>query len=350
MSSLAATQADGYYVPVEYYESGAYKNVSKNQFNGSSGHNQYLQNGVVRFELPYDGFCQGCSAHVSKGTRFNAQKSKAGKYFSTIIWEFRMKCRKCASNGFLIRTNPKEQSFQYVEGIKQAVKDFDTKEAGTSGVIDTNIGNKILSPRDGPIDTSEFALDSLQTIAIGKARALTEQDQLKELLQANKKAYMEDFSNNSEIRASFRLDRKQKKRRLTAASKLGWSGEMELLSEDTTDDIVAAKSMTYKNGKYEESKRFLSLRKSSIFEVRKIAKVQKLTYEMVPDGVVSTPIKCESQHVRFQQPHLIKVERLPPRIKKLVHIPHMRAVSVATRESKHFSALDSLLAYDSDCD
>ena len=28
MSSLAATQADGYYVPVEYYESGAYKGVN----------------------------------------------------------------------------------------------------------------------------------------------------------------------------------------------------------------------------------------------------------------------------------------------------------------------------------
>ena len=83
MSSLAATQADGYYVPVEYFESGAYKKQSKNQFNSSSsssssknnknsnkkgsgggggqghGHNQWLQNGVVRFELPHRGRCLG---------------------------------------------------------------------------------------------------------------------------------------------------------------------------------------------------------------------------------------------------------------------------------------------------
>lgn len=44
MSSLAATQADGYYVPPDYYDSGAYKKQTKNQFNKSKGHNQFLTN------------------------------------------------------------------------------------------------------------------------------------------------------------------------------------------------------------------------------------------------------------------------------------------------------------------
>jgi coiled-coil domain-containing protein 130 len=52
MSSLAATQADGYYLPPEYYDSGTYKKKSKNAFAKSKGHNQYEQSGVVRFELP----------------------------------------------------------------------------------------------------------------------------------------------------------------------------------------------------------------------------------------------------------------------------------------------------------
>jgi len=75
MSSLSATQSDGYYLPPEYFESGAYRKQSKNQFaatntninssNSSTskniggerrqqriGHNQWLKNGVVRFELP----------------------------------------------------------------------------------------------------------------------------------------------------------------------------------------------------------------------------------------------------------------------------------------------------------
>lgn len=68
MSSLSATQSDGYYLPPEYFESGAYKKKSRNRFaaesannkNGSCkkgppikvGHNQWLKHGVVRFELP----------------------------------------------------------------------------------------------------------------------------------------------------------------------------------------------------------------------------------------------------------------------------------------------------------
>ncbi len=59
MSSLSATQSDGYYLPPEYFESGKYKKVSRNQFaasqdgnQGKVGHNQWLKHGVVRFELP----------------------------------------------------------------------------------------------------------------------------------------------------------------------------------------------------------------------------------------------------------------------------------------------------------
>ena len=70
MSSLSATQSDGYYLPPEYFESGAYKKVSRNRFAAESesksksksqasnsgskpkvGHNQWLKHGVVRFEL-----------------------------------------------------------------------------------------------------------------------------------------------------------------------------------------------------------------------------------------------------------------------------------------------------------
>ena len=75
MSSLSATQSDGYYLPPEYYDSGHYKKVSRNRFavesevgaqknknnNNTStaatkkikiGHNQWLKHGIIRFELP----------------------------------------------------------------------------------------------------------------------------------------------------------------------------------------------------------------------------------------------------------------------------------------------------------
>ncbi|MGK3759945.1 MAG: hypothetical protein ACI8RD_012262 [Bacillariaceae sp.] len=67
MSSLAATQSDGYYLPPEYYESGAYLKQTRNQYAASknnnnngdgtidkkikTGHNQWLKHGIVRFVL-----------------------------------------------------------------------------------------------------------------------------------------------------------------------------------------------------------------------------------------------------------------------------------------------------------
>eukprot|EP00588_Corethron_pennatum_P027590 CAMPEP_0194321640 /NCGR_PEP_ID=MMETSP0171-20130528/17854_1 /TAXON_ID=218684 /ORGANISM="Corethron pennatum, Strain L29A3" /LENGTH=81 /DNA_ID=CAMNT_0039079623 /DNA_START=7 /DNA_END=248 /DNA_ORIENTATION=- len=81
MSSLAASQSDSFYLPPEYFSSGAYKKVSRNTFAGSAGHNQYLTSGVVRFELPYDAWCtnadggvtdgkayEKCGAHLKRGT------------------------------------------------------------------------------------------------------------------------------------------------------------------------------------------------------------------------------------------------------------------------------------------
>jgi len=96
MSSLAATQADGYWIPEDYYTTGAYKKKSISQFNGSKGHNQYLQRSVVRFELPFDGFCTKCDTIVGKGTRFNAHKAHVDDYFTSKIYEFTTKCRSCA--------------------------------------------------------------------------------------------------------------------------------------------------------------------------------------------------------------------------------------------------------------
>ena len=154
MSSLAATQADGYYVPPEYYDSGQKK--TKNQIEGSKGHNQFVQRGVVRFELPYDGFCENCGDHVGKGTRFNAVKTKVGNYFSTPIWEFTMSCRVCAAQTFRIRTNPRERSFDYEQGIHKQVQEFDTDKAGTAGVIDTDSGSHKIVPGHSKMDVAKL--------------------------------------------------------------------------------------------------------------------------------------------------------------------------------------------------
>ncbi len=72
---------------------------------------RWEQYGVIRFEMPYNIWCGGCGKHIRKGTRFNAKKKDAGKYFSTKIFAFHMKCACCpqqigAAHGLSAAANP----------------------------------------------------------------------------------------------------------------------------------------------------------------------------------------------------------------------------------------------------
>jgi coiled-coil domain-containing protein 130 len=279
MSSLAATQADGYYLPPEYFDGGAYKKQSKNAFfastnkdgkdkrnkgTGGVGHNQYLQRGVVRFELPYKGICHGCSESIGRGTRYNAHKSNAGKYFSTTIYQFSLTCRNC-QHPWIIRTNPKERGFDYVEGIVvQAGQE--TNLAMGDCVLEQP--TRVTSAADDDYDKDNeavAALQKLESAAHGKRRTLTELETLQRLQRLNTVSTLLDADNNAIVRKAYREDRKEKRQRLNDASRLGWRHGMELLSESSTEDALAAKEVTYGRPKEEERKRLKLVRSSSIF-------------------------------------------------------------------------------------
>ena len=255
MSSLAATQADGYYIPPAYLESGAYKKKSLNQYNDSRGHNQYLTRSVCRFELPFDGFCTRCDAIVGKGTRFNARKSHVGDYHTTKIYEFVTNCRSCGKCEFRIRTNPKDRTFDYAGGIRRKVEEFDTADAGTHGVVDTEYGNGILRYENGRVEgpgvdakndiidaaaasssppstsASSSMLRLLEKDVVGHRKSQTEHERMSTLLRINSRM-IDDAHANASVRKSFRADRKAKRRRIERASDLGLGGGIELLDDD----------------------------------------------------------------------------------------------------------------------
>ena len=352
MSSLSATQADGYYVPPEYYDSGQYKKKSRNQFAGSKGHNQYLTSNVVRFELPHDGFCTGCGAHVGKGTRFNAHKQKAGNYFTTTIYKFTMKCRICAIEEFVIQTDPKNRDFEYVQGIHRQVQEFDTAEAGTAGVIDTENGNKIIS---ATTSSATDGLARLESVASGKRKTMTEEEQLRSLVQLNAKTFFTDADSNAALRSKFRVDRKRRKQRLKDASARGWKEGMEL-AEETTGDASAARDTCFGSGKRAERERFQSLKTTSIFSKRPSKRRPKS--ESRPDRVDSSSIRHANERTSHTAAPRIKQEdggekiriRLVPNGTKLA-----RENTSATTETKETqpplsSSLAALADYGSDSD
>lgn len=60
---------------------------------------------IIRFEMPYNIWCEGCKNHIGMGVRYNAEKTKVGMYYTTPVYEFKMKCHLC-DNHFVIKTDP----------------------------------------------------------------------------------------------------------------------------------------------------------------------------------------------------------------------------------------------------
>ena len=261
MSSLAATQADGYYIPPDYYTSGAYKKKSISQHAGSKGHNQFVTDAICRFELPFDGFCTSCNAIIGKGTRFNAHKCHVDDYYTTKIYEFTTTCRSCGQCTFTIRTNPKERTFDYVTGIRRKVEEYNTEEAGTHGIIDTEFGNGILQYYNGKVhgpgvdDAATAAvtassgnnkLGMLERNVVGQRIAQTEYDRMTSLITLNSRM-VHDSDHNASLRRSFRIERKAKKRRFSNAATLGLGRGIELLdgTKEVREDAMFAKEVMH---------------------------------------------------------------------------------------------------------
>lgn len=70
----------------------------------------------IRFEMPYNVWCLGCKVHIGMGVRYNAEKTKVAKYYSTDIYQFRMRCHLCG-NTIEIRTDPKRFDYEIIKGL-----------------------------------------------------------------------------------------------------------------------------------------------------------------------------------------------------------------------------------------
>ncbi|EGR27818.1 nuclear movement protein related, putative [Ichthyophthirius multifiliis] len=64
---------------------------------------------------------------IAKGVRFNAEKSRIGKYMSTTIWQFVMNCPAC-SNKIMVHTDPENTDYKYVEGAKRILNTEKAKD------------------------------------------------------------------------------------------------------------------------------------------------------------------------------------------------------------------------------
>ena len=187
-----------------------------------------------------------------------------------------MSCRRCGDSEFVIRTNPKGRCFDYISGIKKKVEEFDTAEAGSLGVIDTDYGNGIMSSSAIGVNIDEsddIAVMEKQNADVRNANRKAAA--LRESMKFQRDHMMNDHFSNSKLRASFRVERKAKKRRAAVALSLGLGRGIEVSDElpadhlDAKQAFDAAFSVADRKVKQKENYKFGQVRKESIFRKMK---------------------------------------------------------------------------------
>eukprot|EP00922_Rhytidocystis_sp_ex-Travisia-forbesii_P070820 GHVS01105730.1.p1 GENE.GHVS01105730.1~~GHVS01105730.1.p1 ORF type:complete len:346 (+),score=72.46 GHVS01105730.1:636-1673(+) len=195
MSSLAASRADNFYYPPQY---DGVKHGSINKFQGShplGDRAKKIHEGilVIRFEMPFKVWCLHCDCIIDQGVRFNAEKKSVGKYFTTPIYHFRMQCKKCS--GFIaIQTNPKTALYELVEGLRQKIEEFSSKDAETIELISTEEKER---RRNDPMYRLEAVTEETSKVKGEAAR-------IRDLFELQKVVSRDSYTSNSDVRSAFR--------------------------------------------------------------------------------------------------------------------------------------------------
>ncbi|XP_029043433.2 coiled-coil domain-containing protein 130 homolog [Osmia bicornis bicornis] len=191
---------------------------------------------IIRFEMPYNIWCEGCGNHIGMGVRYNAEKKKIGMYYSTPLYQFRMKCHLC-DNHFEIKTDPANLDYVIVSGARRQENRWDPKE------------NEQVVPETKEVSCRLYddAMYKLEHGIEDKKVAKSRDSALESALALKDATWKDDYTSNCALRSAFRSRKKelQKKQGLdqTLLKKSGLN--IDLVNEHE-DDIKLAKLLMHK--------------------------------------------------------------------------------------------------------
>lgn len=153
---------------------------------------------TIRFEMPYNIWCDGCKNHIGMGVRYNAEKKKVGNYYSTPVYQFRMKCHLC-DNYFDIKTDPANLDYEIVNGARRQENRWDPTQ------------NEQVVPETKETQRRMFddAMFKLEHGAKDEKTAEDSKPVLSKLYQRNDDLWRDNFEANSKLRAEFRKTKKE---------------------------------------------------------------------------------------------------------------------------------------------
>lgn len=149
---------------------------------------------IIRFEMPYNIWCDGCNNHIGMGVRYNAEKTKIGMYYSTPVYQFRMKCHLC-DNHFEIKTDPGNFDYVIVSGARRQENRWDPTQNEQIVPEDKEVQKKLF---DDPMFKLEHQAKDLQTADDAKPA-------LDKLYERNLDTWKDNYEANCKLRATFRV-------------------------------------------------------------------------------------------------------------------------------------------------
>jgi coiled-coil domain-containing protein 130 len=155
---------------------------------------------VIRFEMPYNIWCEGCKNHIGMGVRYNAEKQKVGNYYSTPMYEFKMKCHLC-DNYITIRTDPKNLDYEIMSGARRQENRWDPTQ------------NEQIVPETKETQRRLFddAMYKLEHGVKDQKAAHDAKPVLCKLFQRNEDVWRDSFEANSKLRSQFRSSKRELK-------------------------------------------------------------------------------------------------------------------------------------------
>lgn len=199
---------------------------------------------IIRFEMPFNIWCLGCNNHIGMGVRYNAEKKKVGMYYTTPLYEFRMKCHLC-DNYFVIRTDPEHFDYELVEGCRRQEKRYDPSTIDQLGAVDRGFNKQLEADK----------MFKVEHVEKDKEKVSESSDQV-EKLEWIQERMRDDFSANQALRRTFRREKNELgEQRVIDDDLLKRSSlEIKLLPEKGEDRKLASVIMRYKNSKSEEER------------------------------------------------------------------------------------------------
>jgi coiled-coil domain-containing protein 130 len=199
--------------------------------------------------MPFAVWCHTCNPHaiIGQGVRFNAEKKKVGYYYSTPIWQFKLKHVACGGS-IEISTDPKNTAYVVTEGGK--ARDYgdpeDKVKEGENGML-------ILTPEERE-KRKEDAFAMLEGRVEDKQQGKENKKRVEELYQAGSRDWKDTWSANRRLREGFRKERKRIKREEDEKEKLKekLGTDIEILPA-TEEDAKRAGLITFGEAKDEEA-------------------------------------------------------------------------------------------------